>query len=361
VQIGPFGGQLIVTQTIVVSPNLTEITLEIPANQELLAVSREEKPALIWQLGERRWRLCLGPTRLPQTVQTVCRSQRAQGTVASHCELVRPRLLDGDRPIPVEVGLWTVNLPGPASKWSVDRAAVVTPTEQAAGRLNRLVSIVETATPAAVDLPLPEGRDWYLPWAARLKAVQRHVHPPTGEPANAGALLQVAPSSDEQLAKASEQLDIWIEQCDEIFAASDGMPRAESSTSDASPAAWELGEHAAGESIFCVADGDSRQLLLDLTDQASTAQTRIRDVLLILGAAAATLALVRAGATFEVLWQWPHAVTFLVGIVFWAWLWPSWIGLLIVVASLWLTFKPGWPGRAGRSEGSTLVSSGDEI
>ena len=167
----------------------------------------------------------------------------------------------------------------------------------------------------------------------------------------------MTPQSDEQLAKASAQLDTWIEQCDEIFAAFDVLPLAELSR-QATAVPWERAEHVAGEWIYCVADGDSGQLLLNLSSQTSTAQTRIRDVLLVLGVAAAAIALMRVPATRDVLWRWPHAAAFLLGMACWAWLWPSWIGLLIAVTSLWFVLRPGWPGRGLRSEGSTLVRSG---
>jgi hypothetical protein len=291
-------------------------------------------------------------------VEVICRARRNEVRRGPQFQLNRPRLLDGERPIPVEVGLWSVGLPRSSSKRGVEGAAIVSAVEQAALRLDRLVSIAETATSAAVDLPLSEGRDWYLPWADRLRVIRQHALLTVERPADGTAVLQVASTSEQQLAEASEQLDTWIEQCDEIFELSDTQRPLESSVDQIVAAPWDHARRAGSRWINCVADGDSAQILVNLDDQVSTpSQSRIRDLLLIGGAAAVAIALMRRPVAGDLLWRWPQTAAFLVGMAYWAWLWPSWIGLLIAAASVWLAMRPGWPGHSVRTEGSTVMGA----
>jgi hypothetical protein len=256
----------------------------------------------------------------------------------------------------VEVGLWSIGLPRRSSQWGIEGAAVVTATEQAALRLNRLVSVAEAATPAAINLPVSEGRDWYVPWAARMSVMSQHARIATESRPNGTALSQVTSTSEEQLARASEQLDLWIEQCDEIFAVSDLESLWKSSVSQAAGALWGTERRPASEWLYCVADGDSAQVVVNLCEKAATSsESRTVDLVLVFAAAVAALALMRSRAACDLLWRWPHAAAFLLGIVYWAWLRPSWVGLVIAAAGVLLALRPGWPGHLARTEGSTVM------
>jgi hypothetical protein len=353
-EIGPFGGQLIVTHMLLVSSELTEVTLAVPAGQDLVTVTRDGRPVLVRRLDDRSWHLALGPTHLPQSLEVICRAERRGVDRGPHIRLDRPRLLDGALPLPVEVGLWSIGLPKQASPWRVERAAAVNAAEQAALRLSRLASVVESATSVAVDLPIAEGRDWYLPWAARVATVRRHALLTIEDLEEAPAVLQVT-SAQEQIAQASQQVGTWMEQCDEIFAATGAAPR-ELPVDQIVAAPWEIELHPGSEWIHCVADGDSAQLLIDLRDLPYTSrQSRTRDLLLVIGAAAAAIAMLRYPAACDLLCRWPHATAFMLGTAVWAWFEPSWLGLLVIAVSLWLALRPGWPGHLQHAEGSTVM------
>jgi hypothetical protein len=68
-----------------------------------------------------------------------------------------------------------------------------------------------------------------------------------------------------------------------------------------------------------------------------------------------TIWLMRRPAAVDVFYRWPHACGVLLGIAYWAWLWPSWLGTLIAAASLWLAVRFAWPGRSLRTEASTVL------
>jgi hypothetical protein len=368
VDIGPFGGQLTVTQMIVVSSKLTHVTLEVPEHEELVAVTKDKKPVLSRRLGDRRWRISLGPPYLPQLIETVCRASRNEAAFdRGRFELHRPRLLNGEELIPVEVGLWSIGLPGrdhpqrhPEAPrhdtWSIEQAAVVTPMEQMTLRLDRLVSIANAAVPAATELPMPAGRDWYLAWAARLAAVRRHSISSAAAQSDRSTVPQVSSSSEEQLVKASQQLDSWIEQCDEIFETSASALRETSLAGQVDATPWEISLRPDSGSIYCVADGDAAQLTVHMENLAPTPrESKVRGFLAILVAAAAIILLMRRPAAYDLLYRWPLAVVFLLGTAWWAWLEPSWLGLLIAAVSVGLALRSGWPRRARPIEGSTVI------
>ena len=47
-------------------------------------------------------------------------------------------------------------------------------------------------------------------------------------------------------------------------------------------------------------------------------------------------AIVRSPTGREWITRWPHAIAFTAGLAYWAFLWPSALGLVIALASLWL-------------------------
>lgn len=65
--------------------------------------------------------------------------------------------------------------------------------------------------------------------------------------------------------------------------------------------------------------------------------------------------MLRRPVAIDALYRWPHTTAFVAGFVYWAWLWPSWIGITIMGASLLLALRSGWPGRSLRLEESTVI------
>ena len=112
---------------------------------------------------------------------------------------------------------------------------------------------------------------------------------------------------------------------------------------------------AGGDWIHGVAEGGDPVLYVELQSLPTTLQTRAAAVILVVAAAVAAISLLRRPAAWDVVCRWPHAVGFLLGIAYWAVLWPSWLGILIAIASLLLGIRTSWPGRSMRSDGSTVV------
>jgi hypothetical protein len=348
---------LIVTSMVVVS-ELSECVLELPEGQELVEVHSDGRSALVRKLNGRSWRLPLNAARLPQFIEIVTCSVEGGPVGTPRFELSRPRLLNDDRPIPVELSLWSVRSPIKSSQPIVKGAAAVTAADQAALKLDRLVGITEAATQRAVELPTQDGHNWYLPWAARLAVIQEQALRTKGQWNGAQAVLQVSPS-EEQLTRASERLDAWLDVVaagDEPLAWPDSDPPLDAVADENEPYAWERLHRNDDNWIHCVANGDAAHLAVDLAPNVATPRQAQLRALLVTGAlAAAAIVLMRRPAARDMLYRWPQAVGLLAGLIYWAWLWPSWLGLVIAAASLWRAVHPGWPGRLVRAEGSTVL------
>ena len=175
VNVGPLGDQAVLTRMVVVSQGLSECTLELPPDQELLQVLADGRPADVRADGNTQWRLTLGPSQLPQFIEVLSRSTAQQRARATRLELGRPRLLLDGAPLPVEMSLWSFSDSSSRGAVAMTGADRINPAEQAASRLDRLVSISEAATSAAIEAPFPDGYNWYYPWAVRLVELRQEL------------------------------------------------------------------------------------------------------------------------------------------------------------------------------------------
>jgi hypothetical protein len=343
----------VLTRMVVVSQGLPECTLELPPDQELLQVLADGRPADVRADGKMQWRLALGPSQLPQFIEILSRSTAHQATGAARLELSRPRLLYDRAPLPVEISLWSFSDSWNRGAAGITGADRINRAQQAASRLDRLVSISEAATSAAIEAPFPDGYNWYHPWAARLIMLRREVAQ-GAQSSDGDAALQVGSSTEEQIAQASDRLDAWLETCDSALTWPDIDPFPPVSEESA-PAATAPMDLASGGWIHGVAEGGEPVVYVELDSLPTTVQTRAASVMLVVVAAAAMISLLRRPAAWDVVCQWPHAVAFLLGIAYWAFLWPSWFGIVIAIASVLFALRTSWPGRSARSEGSTVL------
>jgi hypothetical protein len=351
--LGPAGNKLILTRIVVVSQNLSECTLALPNDQELLKVSADGRPAAVKPQGGHRWRLMLGPSQLPQFFEILSRTQAGNRQNASRFELPRPRLLVQDDAMPVEMSLWSFNHASSPGEVIVSGADRVTRAQQAASRLDRLVSISEAATPAAVEASFPDGYNWYHPWAARLIQLRRETVEAAAEPESGLASSQVMPAKEEQMAQASERLDAWLEQCDSTLAWSelDPTPLVPNAKALITKPPMDLsGQHW----NHFVAEGGDAVLSVELPLLADARGTRLAGPAIIVIAAAATISLLRRPAAWDLVCRWPHTAAFLLGLAYWAFLWPSWLGFAIAIVCLLSALRSGWSGKSLGSEGSTV-------
>jgi hypothetical protein len=237
-------------------------------------------------------------------------------------------------------------------------AAPVTALDQAALRFDRLVSIAESATAAAADAPSPDGYNWFRPWLAMLEGVRQQSQNLLDQPAAEQGLAQVSRAAEEQIAGVSERLETWRQQAREVIVTPELPPSLGARSSTKPRPAEQPAFSPESRTTYFVAEGGVDHLLVEIMPtQASPRKIQTFGLLAIAGLTLVGAWLSRSAVAADFLCRWPHAAGVAIGIAYWAWLWPSWLGLVIIAASLWSSFRFLWPGRPLRPEASTVLRS----
>jgi hypothetical protein len=348
------GGELCVTRFVIAPRGLMECVLKLPANEQLVEVRLEGCPALAHPLDSRSWAVQLGPPRLPQILEVVSYSTEPGGPIGWKMELDRPGLYAGREPIPVEMSLWSLQHPLQGVRPSVAGADLTNAMDQAALRLERLASIAEAATPAAIESGLPDGFDWFRPWAGQLAASCEEAQWLLEQSVRSPTVSQVSQPESEPLSQAANRIHDWMDKCREVWPVADIGTPSEVHFRQSEETAWVPAKFHGGNWIHFVAAGGSNRLAIEFVPEVATLrQVRGIGLLAIAGLAAVSLYLLRRPAVTDLLWRWPHVVGIVLGLTYWAWLRPSWLGLLIIAGSLWLLARSGWQGRVAEAEGLT--------
>jgi hypothetical protein len=327
--------------------------MRLPADQQLVAIRLAGSPALAQRSTDNDWRVVLGPPRLPSLLEVVTRSSRF-AEAGGHHEIQRPALLAGSEPIPVEINLWSLGYPDTTSRPAIGIPAEATVAEQAVLRFDRLLSIAESATSTAMEAPPPDGYRWYRPWLALLTRLRDGAVTTLSNPDGRQAASQVSRPAEEQLNESSTRLVAWSEQCDKTLVA----PRADSEIPELWSSDFAAGRELMKRWVYCVTDGGlDRLVVVNITDNVRPRTDRALGVLAVIGLSVASVLLMRRPAACDLLYQWPHALGFMIGMAWWAWMQPSWCGLLIALVCVALALRSGWPGRSIRLDASTVLRS----
>jgi hypothetical protein len=201
----------------------------------------------------------------------------------------------------------------------------------------------------------PDGINWFRTWASALQSARDDMQNLVKTPSAATSVAEIASASGEQIKQISSRLDKWLEASTDLFGNVDYSSAAALSALNRGV---ETGENSEQQISHFIGEGDVDRLVLKSTDD-STAKARLQTAAVVavicLGIAAAFLT--RIAAVEDSVYRYPHALGVLAGIVYWAWLWPSWLGMMILVASAGLALKFSWPGRSIRPESSTVLRS----
>jgi hypothetical protein len=348
---GGRGSKLVVTRFVLISNGPASCTLALPPGQELRAITLNGRPALTAAVDGTHWRIALGSADLPQLIQVV--SQSIDDPIETYNELRRPvLLLSNGSAVPVDVSLWTVSLP---RQWaqSATLLPAVTAVDHAALRLDRLVSIAESATSTARESTNADVANWFRTWSAMLKGVRDRA---TGIGESSGTTPQVARTPQESIARPSDRLDAWLKQQARRLGSAiptDAAPQSAAiEPSFDLPAAFDQ-----PGTLHFVSEGGTDRLALNLESPVTRGAAQGLGILVVAVFASATIWLARSPLGQDFICRWPHIVGILVGLLWWAWLAPSWLGLVIIAATLWHSLRFDWPGRSIRAEASTVLRS----
>lgn len=352
--LGEDGSRVLFTRLIVIPYDLSTCTLQVPNGQQLISVDLDGRPAFLREQSANEWLISVGPTHFPRVLDIITRSV-ADAETARSIQLRQPRLLAEGRPISAEVTLWSVghsyrnlvaHLTGVAAVASEDQVAL--------RRLDRLVSIAEGARGLLVDEPL-DGYGWFHGWATWLGALKEETTEAVERAARRRLVRQVPQSAEEPFAVAFQRIDKWKQECSDVFEKS-GLPPLRESARSNELAAWPKAYPIVRRWVYCVAEDDLYQLTMEVPwAEARAGHVRVVGTVVIVAVAAAAYWLSRRPAISDLVYRFPHAITFGIGIAYWAWLRPSWLGLVIAATSILLAVHRGWPGKSLPLEGSTVV------
>jgi hypothetical protein len=351
---GPNGGRLMLTRFTMASQGLKNCSIRLPSGQNLLAVNLDGQPALIHAAGEHSWQLELGSAQVPQVIDVVTSIDPSEAATGSSKR--RPSLAVGTAAIPVELSLWSYSGPLSTAVRQGRDAAAVSAAEQAALRFDRSIGIAESATPLATELSLLDNHAWFAFWMdllTRLRDEARQAARQTSQ----GHAAQVVPPADDQLNRTVNRLDEWIRQYQQAKGEKDAQRTAAAEfQASAADVTWPVSLTAGMQHAHLVADGGTDRVPVETGfDGAMPWSTRALAMGMIVGAAIAGVVVVRSPKAVDFICRWPHALGVLLGLVYWAWLWPSWLGLVIAALSVVRAVRPNWPGHSARAEGSTVL------
>jgi hypothetical protein len=361
-QLGP-SGEFLISNFVISPQGRSDCVLRLPGSQRLLRVALDGHPAIMRSLNSRRWWVQLGPPNLPQTLQVVTLVRASDDDRPWQISLRRPTLWQHDEPMPTELSLWSVSrLAVPARPYVVG-AAIVSPEDYVAVRLDRMASVSESATQAVINSPMRDGYRWYANWSALLHIAENSARSKQSETNRLRQTPGIVEPADDLFSAAISRCTAWRRQADELFATSgaiedidvDFVERLESID------AAILVPPPGFERTYFVADGGAEQLDIEIVPTEWTPLAgRVAAVSsIVLLAAAVGWFFVQPWAT-DVCVRWRYAIGALIGLVAWACVQPSWIGLLVASASfvLWIRVLLPPPTRlnAGPSD-STVTSS----
>jgi hypothetical protein len=352
----PLTGQVIRTVFVIEPQGLQDCTIRLPEMQRLVDVQISGRPALVRHIRDNDWNVVLGPTPLPRRLEVLSRS--VEKSADDHqTEIARAILLTGTSPIAIEISLWSVGFPTSSPKPLIG-VAESTAGDLASLRFDRMLSIVESTTAMAIESPAPDGRHWYQEWAGALGTLRDETRNTLAQHGSQQGPSQITRPDDEQIAASSRRLDAWIERCDEA------LPASEPFSSLVAPEAQETPGSLAAilptqQRVYCITDGSLDRLIVEYpTTGSGSWQSQLIAIAFVVCLAVSASFAMRYPALGDLLHRWPHALTFLFGIAYWAWLQPSWLGLLISGASVFFACCSGWPGRAIRTDASTVLRTG---
>lgn len=338
--VGATGGRYADTRFVLVPQGLSQCVIELPRDERLVRITLDGHPALARPLDQQHWQAQLGPAELPQVLEVVTRMISTVGPRARFVELRRPTLTQADHRIPVDLSLWTFFRPTDATTLRASGASVLSAREWAALRLDRLVSIVGSASRSAIEAPVVDGYNWYTSWSEQLAAAERIAQAFEQPVAGATAPARVTPPNDDLFARAAERSATWMQEMEDVFADAGPVAAHADSRPEISHDPWALAGSIHSTPICLVADGGQDQLRLEIVPaEMSPLQGRLVALTSLGVVAAIAFWIRRRPDVLAMVTVWPQATVIVIGVAAWAWLRPSALGLLIAAVGVGLLLR----------------------
>lgn len=287
------------------------------------------------------WQLPLNPNRLPQRIEVIAIGTAGEaGEFWSDFELSAPSLGD----LPVEQTLWSFTSP---PGWEfIESGKMAQPIDSIAYEEYRLKSMALLVSGLSSDMaattPAAELADWRRKWARRLaaaKAALDRKQIAAGSPGAAAALDQYWSELASRAGLADLMREFKVE-----------------APGDQAAELWNrVRASGAATQSFLVQGNDRAPRFRSLRVGSTGLWQRAGGAAALALATLLLMAASRRGVLVELVRRWPQAVMVALGICWWLWLSPSFIGWALVALGLVTVFQAPW--GASREANSTMAPS----
>ncbi len=302
---------------------LSECRLELPAGYEPVHVTVANLPVEPDRPEDGRWRLPLGPRQLPQQIQVLFTGYLEPALLQQAPPVLRAPCLAG---IAAEQTLWTVRGPSSGSIELVDKDNELDPF---AHELLRLEQHAKPAVEAADVLAESDASDidnWYGPWARRYAASR----------ARAVRWQAASAFGSDQSSAALDAVEVQHGEIAERLDAGELKSQSESESWHAVELAdvWRIAcdrPRATGRGTFA---GTRDRILVRHRFEANDAKIeRLAAVTVMAGIVVIAFLLLPHPVFANGIGRYPQLLGILLGIVWWVWFAPSFLGWTIVLIS----------------------------
>ncbi|HIQ22594.1 MAG TPA: hypothetical protein EYH34_15320 [Planctomycetes bacterium] len=326
-----------------VHPGREKCRVRMPRGWQVLCAELNGRPAAIEPAGEGIWGVSLRPANGAGRLSLVFTGRQPLIGSGTAWTFDAPWIED----LPVRQTAWTVVGPPALSFRPAGGQGACDELDQALARLRSLKGLATAVDKTDFRWPRQTAA-WYRWWLGQWRAAWK------------GARGLMAFGSPERRRLAIRQLN-GLAETDKQLAEKLGLAAGAESQVAVPPERWEclqdwLSGAGGPDRIVRVLRTDGRAPLEVSVDPADAGQWTRRMFAALLVAAASLLAVVGVsnGLWLRVLHRWPHGIGVAVGLGWWLWLQPSWLGLAMVVLILISLLRPAW--RSPRGHGSAVIT-----
>ena len=320
--------------------------LQLPDRSKLVHVTVAELPARMEVLENHQVKIFLGLQRLPQRIEVVFEGKAVRASSGrSTFQVAAPEILE----VPVQRTLWTVN---GCNADGIRQTQGISAERQKLLRLRRMSELMDLPANVVAEEPIEDITRWYQVWARRYVKEKRMLtlqlaHDPPGFEVEA-ADLEVLERKQLSMARylgtenILQQLDSSTDE--DLLVNQDSRPS-------------DFEEENVTRLTYQGEEGKINLSLVPLEPQFGYQRYFV----------GFSLALVTFfGIRWKHVWEssvkrwwfrWPFLSMSIMGIVWWLWLNPRWLGLLIILASILYAARiPFWLVSWLRSQRRVVLS-----
>jgi hypothetical protein len=285
----------------------------------------DDSPAQIEPLSAQRWRIALRPQGLPQRIEVFY-----QGELDDSSERALLAVAPTVENIAVQRTLWTIYAPPSAGQSKSKPSGQVSQLQLDTLRLRSLTELLRLPRHQRVESAPRETHDWLVAWETRWQTLRAEI-----------ARSQRATHDDDPV--VADLIDIDAEHrraIDQLDGAT--LPRQSAARGEHAFSKLSVGPHPVV--ARAIVQGSSSTLRVQFAPTAAASERQSRWLIaVVMAMGAVALGLSRWWLPSS---DWPlrcaRAIGVALGLAWILWLWPAWVGWVIVV---WCLLPRNWPGR----------------